>query len=416
MSSSNDWMKQFNKGKAIPTSAWSDTPSEENVINNSHINTLYTTDFSKGKYFQVVTQDENGFEIQIAPRTMFKVLYIKDKDDITQFDIIKLTKKSDKSDFIEKQKVTLSSFTFSQLLSFLKLISSLDLKGITERKITLADDSFEDIDEETKKKVKTLLQKKDGAEIISELLNSGSINSQDIVNTGYRKEQLEIFQKLLEQEGYLEEYRNTQADKETARNTKDSSYKPKLSVSSKDEVVWQYFFQENEWIFGYGLDYRFNGILQREFASSISEADGSETAYTDFLLGDNKFTTFVELKKPDTPIFGNSKNRSNSWCLSNDLIDAVSQILEQKASGQIKLDCEQFDSNGNKIKQRSYDSKVILIIGNWVQLDSASNDKEISIKQKTLELFRRDSRNIEIITYDELYDRAKYIVFDKNNN
>ena len=31
------------------------------------------------------------------------------------------------------------------------------------------------------------------------------------------------------------------------------------------------------------------------------------------------------------------------------------------------------------------------------------------IKKKTFELFRRDSRNIEIITYDELYERAKFI-------
>ena len=41
----------------------------------------------------------------------------------------------------------------------------------------------------------------------------------------------------------------------------------------------------------------------------------------DFLIGDNNFTTFVELKLPATPLFGNSKNRSNAWSLSNSLID-----------------------------------------------------------------------------------------------
>jgi hypothetical protein len=29
---------------------------------------------------------------------------------------------------------------------------------------------------------------------------------------------------------------------------------------------------------------------------------------------------------------------------------------------------------------------------------------------KTFELFRRDSRNVEILTFDELYDRATFIV------
>lgn len=173
--------------------------------------------------------------------------------------------------------------------------------------------------------------------------------------------------------------------------------------------MWQYFFEKNEWIFGYGLDYRFQGILQREFAASNSEADGSNVVFSDFLLGDKRFTTFVELKKSDTPIFGKDKNRSNCWRLSDDFIESVSQILEQKASGQLKLATLQHDKNGKEIKQKAYDSKVILIIGSWDQIKNCI-DEEKQIKKRTVELFRRDSRNIEILTFDELYDRAKFIV------
>ena len=36
--------------------------------------------------------------------------------------------------------------------------------------------------------------------------------------------------------------------------------------------------------------------------------------------------------------------------------------------------------------------------------------------KKTFELFRRDSRNVEIITYDELYDRARFIVQGSENS
>jgi len=35
------------------------------------------------------------------------------------------------------------------------------------------------------------------------------------------------------------------------------------------------------------------------------------------------------------------------------------------------------------------------------------------IKAKTFELYRRNSRNIEILTYSELYERAYYIVNQK---
>jgi hypothetical protein len=188
------------------------------------------------------------------------------------------------------------------------------------------------------------------------------------------------------------------------------SHKQKgLSLNSKEEAVWQYFFKQNEWIFGYGLDYRFQNILQNEFATSSSEANGSNVSYTDYLIGDKRFTTFVELKKPNTPLFGNNRNRANCWKLSNELFDAVSQILEHKASGQIKLESEQHDENGNVITQKAYDSKVILIIGNWSEIKEDS-DLVQKMKKKTFELFRRDSRNIDILTYDELYERAKYIV------
>ena len=187
-------------------------------------------------------------------------------------------------------------------------------------------------------------------------------------------------------------------------------------VDKSEEKVWQSFFEKNEWIFGYGLDYRFQTILQREPHVSDVELNGSNTVIADYLLGDKKFTTFVEVKKPSTPLFGALKNRSNSWRLSNDVVHSVSQILEQKASGLIKLDKQQYDSFGNQISQKTYDSKVILIIGHWKQLEESSNELESEIKKKTFELFRNDSRNIEILTYDELYDRARYIVKGKKGD
>ena len=176
-----------------------------------------------------------------------------------------------------------------------------------------------------------------------------------------------------------------------------------------EEKTFQYFFEKNQWIFGYGLDYRYQNILQREVHFSDAELNGSNSVIGDYLLGDKMFTTFVELKKPSTNLFGNSTNRSNSWKLSNELIDSFSQILEHKASGQIRLEQKQFIA-GEPLYQKAFDSKVILVIGNWNELDVATNSLEREIKIKTFELFRRDSRNVEIITFDELYDRATFIV------
>lgn len=247
------------------------------------------------------------------------------------------------------------------------------------------------LDAESIRSVKVLLSKDGGAEIVETLINEGIISSKDIVNTSFRKKGLQIFADL----------------KNNPDNWKTYAVENSISAHS-EEKVWQHFFEKNQWIFGYGLDYRYRQILQREVHLSDSELDGSNTVIGDYLLGDNFFTTFIELKKPSTKLFASKSNRSNSWRLSNDLIESVSQILEHKASGLIRLEKGQY-IDGEPIKQKAYDSKVILIIGDWKEIERSETNLEKDIKKKTFELFRRDSRNIEILTFDELYERAHFI-------
>ncbi len=366
-------------------------PTEEDVIFNSRLETLYNHQFDKGRFFQVIFADEKETHIKLAPRTMMKIIYIHDKDDIEGIEICKLVNGE------QKQSLKFGKFNFQQLKTFLNFINDIDLKGVADRRIELADNSMDVLDTETKQKITTLLSCSDGGDVVRELLSQGVITTQDLVNTGYRKKQLQIFSKLL-YEDFLPQY-------------KEIIGKP----NTKDETAWQHFFNENQWIFGYGLDYRFQGILQKEFHASDTNADGKDGVIADFLMGDKRFTTFVELKLPTTNLFGSSQNRARSWKLSKELMEAYSQILEQKASGLIKIETTKglYDDDFNEIAQNAYDSKTILIVGNWNQVERADvPDGLIKMKRKTFELFRRDSRNVEIITYDELFDRASFIVGD----
>ena len=174
------------------------------------------------------------------------------------------------------------------------------------------------------------------------------------------------------------------------------------------EKEWQSFFEKNTWIFGYGLDYRFLSILQREPAYSDSDLDGTNTVIGDFLLGSTEFTVLVELKRPDASLFERDKYRSRVWRLSRELQDSVSQILAQKAVWQIKSLSGAYTDSGARISQKTYDPKCILLLGSRKQF--AGDDRDKDTKSATFELFRRDSRNIEILTYDELYERAYYLV------
>lgn len=325
--------------------------------------------------------------------------FIDKKNDIDSIKIEKFRKKLKNEWKIDKiEGITISKFNFEKLLALLEFLKENGPKNIKTKQFKLTDKLIEELDEETRKKIIKFLTDKEKLELVEELLNDkkgiNSIKSKDLVNLGYRKNQLNNFYGLLYEKNYFNKYKDCLNKKNNAK---------------KDELVWQYFFLKNPWIFGYGLDYKFQGILQKEFHASSSDADGKNEVIGDYLLGNKKFTTFVEIKKPDTPLFGKQQNRSNCWALSKDIFNSISQILEQKASGQIKIETNTlYNDKNNEIKQKSYDSKVVLIIGNWNQIKNC-NDREKKIKEKTFELFRRDSRNIEIITYDELYERAKFI-------
>lgn len=384
-------------------------------LSNYEIEKLYNHsvengNMEKGRFFQVLfNADESGFDIKLSAQIYMRIVFYPSKNDIETLEIIKV------KNGVNVERVLFSKFNLQQLELFLQFLKDVDLSSISDRKLKLADNSLDILDEKTKKQIATLLSGEQGAETIQSLLDNGTITSDDIVNTGYRKAQLKIFYKLLNEKGFIQEYKKNEKSIPKIISEFETKHQKTIDEKSKDEITWQYFFNKNPWIFGYGLDYRFQNILQKEFSASDTDASGKGQVNTDFLIGDNNFTTFVEIKKPETEIFDNKINRSGSWRLSKELTYAISQILEQKTRGEIKIETTRnlSLSNGSYLKQHSYDSKCILIFGNLEKEILEYNETERDILKKTFELYRRNSRNIEILTYDELYRRAEYICNNK---
>jgi hypothetical protein len=382
---------------------------EESRIGNYWTDTIYPSDFANGagKYFNIVSEEGGGTTIEYHPpypsrnRVKLTVKFLRGHREITEVTLKKFKQyRSRGVDRWEEQRfgpgepMTFTHFTFEKLLGFLKLLTELDLANLNKRRIALREPTGEPLDSETQAKVRSLLAQPDGLVMVEELLRNGSITSRDLVNMGYRKNQLKVFGSLLSDPERIASYCLEHA-----------------ITATQPEKVWQHFFQKNEWIFGYGLDYRFLSILQREAHIAAEDVAGRDGSIADFLLGTTNFTVLVEVKKPGTRLFDERKNRAGSWKLSTELIDAVSQILEQKASWQVKGQVGasgNFDDEGNLIAQKTVDPKSILIVGSSNQF--AGTEKESAIKLRTFELFRRDSRNLEILTYDELYERAKFVV------
>jgi hypothetical protein len=53
--------------------------------------------------------------------------------------------------------------------------------------------------------------------------------------------------------------------------------------------------------------------------------------------------------------------------------------------------------------------KSILVIGSAGEFSRDGGARSTRLKSDTFELFRRETRSIDIITYDELLERARFI-------
>lgn len=243
-----------------------------------------------------------------------------------------------------------------------------------------------------------------------------------------RKKYLE---KLLD-EDYGEEIWNELVDNEPDLATKFSlariqsnrekvlqEFQESLKIK-KDEDYWQSFFENNPWIFGYGLNYRFLTLTSEQPNYGGENYTGKGKQKGDLLTNtesiEAKFTVLVELKKADTNLLAirpkardNVKYRNGAWLLSSELLGGLSQI---------QVNCKSWQKSAEELNNRkliekgifTIQPKGILVIGNTKEFEE---DIE---KITTFELFRQGLSNIEILTYDELYERARYIVYSEENN
>lgn len=187
-----------------------------------------------------------------------------------------------------------------------------------------------------------------------------------------------------------------------------------------EEIIWHHFLKKNEWILGLNSDIKFVKDLYDEQKVGNENSSGSGSPKADFFGLISDYTMLVELKHSNTSIFKSdkSKGRADTWDFTSDFIEAISQCLAQKFALEKSFESKNF-INENKRLRKDYiiniDPKSLLIIGNKKRefpIDEENVKEEDMIKNKTFERFRRNNRNIDIITFDELFERAYQIVYN----
>lgn len=190
-----------------------------------------------------------------------------------------------------------------------------------------------------------------------------------------------------------------------------STFEAELQKESWNEPEWERFFVDNQWILGYGLRYQFLGMLQKQANYGGVNVSGKGAQRGEFLMAtraDQRFTVLVEIKRPNTPIFHQSADsnpyRSGVPGFCAEFADAISQVQTNtrtwdKEGSQREDDREMLSRQGiHTISPRS-----ILIYGHTKQLSTPA-------RVKSFELFRAHLGATDIITFDELFNRAKFMV------
>jgi hypothetical protein len=189
-------------------------------------------------------------------------------------------------------------------------------------------------------------------------------------------------------------------------------FEEQMRLKAWSERQWQDFFYRQQWVFGYGLDYRVMGLFDREMTVGAGGTDNQNKPTVDFLMSFTDYTVLVEIKKPDTAIFRQSRGgRAGTREFSPDFTSAVSQIVEQKAEWSAFAQTgEHHNKTGTAaLKARTRNAKSILVIGSREEFSQSGNVRDERVMRDTFELFRREMRSIDIVTFDELLERARFI-------
>lgn len=342
--------------------------------------------FAKVKDEVVLRQKENA-------KSYITAKFIEDSRDVFVLNIQKYTVGTDNPHSL--------SFSFvneeiGKLLEFIQNIQSVNLDRSSPMNIN---------DEELKKIILSNSQAKkiiqENQELLTEVLRS-EVTKEDIISVGFRKKQLEWYAKLLNDSKWFEEI------------------KDKKQTTS--EGLWQYYFEKNPWIFGYGLGYIFiEGLDDKKLEQVVQGHNvNSHGKRVDALMKTKGIISnlcFVEIKTHTTQLLDSKPYRTGCWAPSKELAGAIAQVQGTVASAvdsltdKVSLNDKLGNPKGEDIY--NYQPKAYLVIGSMGEFSTENGINKD--KLRSFELFRKNISSPEIITFDELYERAKFIVLHNQN-
>ncbi|WP_261317936.1 Shedu immune nuclease family protein [Burkholderia cepacia] len=237
----------------------------------------------------------------------------------------------------------------------------------------------------------------DNQDIFSEVVRQ-EITREDVVALGYRKKQVATFARLLNEPTYFDQVK-------VAKGVKG------------DEALWQAFFERNRWIFGYGLSYFFvTGFDNKKLEQVVEGHDlinrGKRADGLMKTKGVLSSLCFVEIKTHATKLLDSTQYRSGCWAPSKELSGAVAQVQATVASAMRSLSeyIQPTDTLGIPTGEEVFNFKprAFVVVGS---LNEFVTEHGVNRDQlRSFELYRNSISSIDILTFDELFERCSFIV------
>lgn len=367
-----------------------------------HINYFYDAKRTNGrslvKHFILKDKAQTAIMVTVtlvkkpdgcSPRLKF---WLKDKAMIGQTAI-------EVNDHLEPLTVKGSVDTKDAHKNLWKLIAFLQ----SFRGLVIPEGGFSVVPDDAAKLVE-LLRSEDKGQVLEAIRAAlgSELTEKDLTLIANRKQELAEFEKLLNDPTYFAAHREW--------------------TNEKPEAVWQNFFERNRWIFGYGLNLIATDGLddgKLETATSGRNIFLGAGNRIDALMRSRGYVNtllFCEIKKHDAALLTPVPYRKPSiYAPSYELVGGIAQVQKttRKALRQFNTQIHELiemDGTPTGSKVSGSRPRQVVVIGKLQEFitDKGPNGEMM----ENFELFRTALTDTEVITYDELYQRARFIVED----
>lgn len=228
------------------------------------------------------------------------------------------------------------------------------------------------------------------------------LSEEDLRRLSNRKAQLGVFKRLLEDADYF-------ASEQRGRHG--------------PEAVWQGFFEANPWIFGYGLRLVACAPLQDESKLETITTGrnifGGAGKRVDALMRTRGYISslvFCEIKTHTTALLEREQYRKpDVYQVSKEVSGGLAQLQKTATKAVRRITDElhtlrEADGTPMGVEVSTIKPRQTLIVGNLAEFDDGRGTNLERLA--SFELFRNSIHDVEIVTFDELYERAYFIVSD----